>query len=36
MQVQVHGLFGLVVLAAIFWAIIQTLQSGTTTRSKVF
>lgn len=35
MDVQVNGIFGLIVLIADIWAIISVVQSGTTTGSKV-
>ena len=36
MKIEIQGLFGLVVLVAVVWAIIQTFQSGATTGAKVF
>ncbi len=35
MGIEVGGLFGLLLLIADVWAIIKTVQSGTTTGSKV-
>lgn len=35
MEIQVQGFFGLLVLVANIWAIIQTVQSGATTGTKV-
>ena len=35
MNVQVNGLWGLIVLAADIWAIVNIFQSGATTQAKV-
>lgn len=36
MKIEIQGFFGLVVLVANVWAIIQTFQSNATTGAKVF
>lgn len=36
MEIQVGGLFGLIVLIADVWAIVRIVQSGATTGAKVF
>ena len=36
MEIQVGGLFGLIILIADVWAIVRTVQSGATTGWKVF
>ncbi|BAU48832.1 hypothetical protein SVA_2282 [Sulfurifustis variabilis] len=36
MEVQVGGIFGLIVLIADIWAIVRTVQSGASTGAKVF
>lgn len=36
MEIQVGGLFGLVILIADIWAIVRIVQSGATTGAKVF
>ena len=35
MNIEIQGFFGLLLLVAVVWAIIQTVQSGATTGSKV-
>lgn len=35
MNVQINGLWGLIVLAADIWAIVNIFQSGATTQAKV-
>lgn len=36
MEIQVGGLFGLIILIADVWAIVRIVQSGATTGAKVF
>ncbi len=36
MDIQVGGLFGLIILIADIWAIVRIVQSGATTGAKVF
>jgi len=36
MEIQVGGLFGLIILIADIWAIVRIVQSGATTGAKVF
>lgn len=36
MDIQVGGLFGLIILIADIWAIVRIVQSGATTGTKVF
>lgn len=36
MEIEVGGILGLIILIADVWAIIKTIQSPTTTGSKVF
>lgn len=35
MEIQIGGLFGLIILIADVWAIVRTVQSGATTGAKV-